>query len=64
MLRNCRSGRWNTIEKPVGTVWLALATPSKIITRKLLLGRVRERVIMEASQHALNLLRKALLDLI
>ena len=53
-----------TQEKPVGTVWLALATPSKIITRKLLLGRVRERVIMEASQHALNLLRKALLDLI
>lgn len=49
-----------TDEKPVGTVWLALATPEKVFTRKLLLGRVRERVIMEASQHALNMLRKAL----
>lgn len=52
-----------TEEKPVGTVWLALATPDQIITRKLLLGRVRERVIMEASQHALNLLRKSLIGI-
>ncbi|HRH67545.1 MAG TPA: competence/damage-inducible protein A [Bacteroidia bacterium] len=53
-----------TEEKPVGTVWIALATPNQLITRKLLLGRIRQRVIMEASQHALNLLRKALLGLI
>ncbi|MBL0064078.1 MAG: competence/damage-inducible protein A [Bacteroidetes bacterium] len=52
-----------TEEKPVGTVWLALATPEQVITRKFLLGRVRERVIMEASQHALNLLRKALVGI-
>ena len=52
-----------TEEKPVGTVWLALATPEQVITRKFLLGRVRERVIMEASQNALNLLRKALVGI-
>ncbi|HNP98972.1 MAG TPA: competence/damage-inducible protein A, partial [Bacteroidia bacterium] len=40
-----------TAEKPVGTVWIAIATPEKVITKKLQLGRVRERVILETSQH-------------
>jgi nicotinamide-nucleotide amidase len=50
-----------TALKPVGTVWLAIASNEKIITRKLQLGQHRERVIMETSHHALNMLRKMLL---
>ncbi len=50
-----------TTEKPVGTVWLAIASHEKIITRKLQLGNNRERVILETAQHALNLVRKILI---
>ncbi len=49
-----------TPDKPVGTVWVAIGTPEKIITKKLQLGSSRERVILETSQHALNILRKIL----
>ncbi|HOY31861.1 MAG TPA: competence/damage-inducible protein A [Bacteroidales bacterium] len=49
-----------TTEKPVGTVWIALATPEIIITQKLLLGNDRERNIRRASLAALNMLRKQL----
>jgi nicotinamide-nucleotide amidase len=51
-----------TKEKPVGTVWLAIAMPGKVITRKLQLGNSRMRVIMETSLHAFNELRKILLN--
>jgi len=50
-----------TPEKPVGTVWLAIAHPNGIFTTKLQLGNFRERVIMETSLHALNNLRKILI---
>jgi len=50
-----------TPEKPVGTVWIALATPEKIIAEKLMLGNDRDRNIRRASLSALNLLRKHLL---
>ena len=50
-----------TTEKPVGTVWLAIASPEIIMTRKLQLGNNRERVILETAQHALNLVRKILI---
>jgi nicotinamide-nucleotide amidase len=50
-----------TPEKPVGTVWLAIAHPQGIFSKKLLLGTVRERVIHESALHALNNLRKILL---
>ncbi|HNW89029.1 MAG TPA: competence/damage-inducible protein A [Bacteroidales bacterium] len=49
-----------TPEKPVGTVWIALATPEVIVTQKLLLGGDRERNIRRASLAALNMLRKQL----
>ena len=49
-----------TPEKPVGTVWIAIASFEKTISQKLQLGNFRERVIMETSHHALNLLRKIL----
>jgi len=43
--------------KPVGTVWIALATPNKIFTEKLIFSGNRERIIRRASIAALNLLR-------
>ena len=51
-----------TPEKPVGTVWIAIATRDKTITKKLQLGSHRERIIIETAQHALNMLRKILLN--
>jgi nicotinamide-nucleotide amidase len=48
-------------EKPVGTVWIALATKDKIITKKLQLGGTREQNIHVSAINLLNLLRKYLL---
>ena len=50
-----------TADKPVGTVWLAVSNNEKTITRKLRLGNGRGKVILETSQHALNILRKMLI---
>jgi len=49
-------------EKPVGTVYLAIAHQKGIFAKKLLLGTERERIIRETALHALNNLRKILLD--
>lgn len=46
--------------KPVGTVYLAIAHPAGIFTKKLQLGSDRERIIRETALHALNNLRKIL----
>jgi len=51
-----------TETKPVGTVYLAIAHPAGIFTRKLQLGTDRERIIRETALHALNNLRKILLN--
>jgi nicotinamide-nucleotide amidase len=50
-----------TAEKPVGTVWIGIATPEGVVTRKVLLGNDRVRVIQVAGVTALNMLRKELL---
>lgn len=47
-------------EKPVGTTWIALATPTGTIARKFLFGEHRGRNIRKASIAALNMLRTAL----
>lgn len=44
-------------EKPVGTVWMAVATPAGVIARKHNFGALREPTIQRASAAALNLLR-------
>jgi nicotinamide-nucleotide amidase len=49
-----------TAEKPVGTVWIAIATPTKIISQKFLFGTHRERNIHKTAQAALGLLKKEL----
>lgn len=49
-----------TDEKPVGTVWIAIATPSKIISKKYLFGNDRQRNVHKTAITAFNLLRKEL----
>jgi nicotinamide-nucleotide amidase len=51
-----------TIEKPVGTVWLALSDQFGTITHKLNLGNHRENNIQMSAIAALNLVRKRLLS--
>ena len=49
-----------TKDKPVGTVWVALATPDKVISEKFQFGNHRERNIQKTANAALNMLRKEL----
>lgn len=48
-------------EKPVGTVWIAVATPEKVHARKLRLGMLREQNIARAAASAINMLRLVLI---
>ena len=50
-----------TTEKPVGTVWIAIASEEKVISKKLNLGYNRERNIHVSSLSVLNLLRLELI---
>ena len=49
-----------TDDKPVGTVWIAIADGQNVISKKFQLGNNRGRNIELASNAALNMLRKAL----
>jgi nicotinamide-nucleotide amidase len=51
-----------TAEKPVGTVWIAIAGPKGVQATKYLFGDHRERNIRRAALQALNLLRKMILE--
>ena len=51
-----------TEDKPVGTVWIAIAADEKVYSKKLTLGDNRERNILISSLSALNLLRLKLLE--
>ena len=53
-----------TPQKPVGTIWIAIATPDKVISQKFLFGNDRKRNIVRSSFIALNMLRTALLEYI
>ncbi|OQX73383.1 MAG: competence/damage-inducible protein A [Bacteroidetes bacterium 4484_276] len=52
-----------TAKKPVGTTWIALATPEKVIAQQFLFGEHRGRNIRKAALAALNMLRAELLDI-
>ncbi|MCK9617854.1 MAG: competence/damage-inducible protein A [Lentimicrobiaceae bacterium] len=47
-----------TIEKPVGTTWIAIATPKTTISEKFLFGEHRQRNIHKTALQALQILRK------
>ncbi|MBN4052331.1 CinA family protein, partial [Sphingobacteriaceae bacterium AH-315-L07] len=49
-------------EKPVGTVWTAIATYNSTITKKFLFENNRERNIERTAIACLNLLRKSIID--
>lgn len=46
-----------TVEKPVGTVWIAVASPKRVVARKFLFEDHRERNINRSVLSALNFLR-------
>jgi nicotinamide-nucleotide amidase len=48
--------------KPVGTVWIAIATPQDTVSRKMTYGKIRIQNIERATTTAINLLRLVLLD--
>lgn len=50
-----------TEEKPVGTVWIAIASENKVFTKKFVFGNNRERNIVRSSQTALQILRRIIL---
>jgi nicotinamide-nucleotide amidase len=50
-----------TPDKPVGTVWIALAGPSGTIVKKFQFGNDRERNIKKSAFAALDMLRGALM---
>jgi nicotinamide-nucleotide amidase len=52
-----------TEEKPVGTTWIALATPEMVVAQKFLFGEHRGRNIRKAALAALNMLRVELLNI-
>jgi len=47
-----------TDEKPVGTVWIGIASPSRTYALKFMMGNHRERNIRRTALHALQLVRK------
>jgi nicotinamide-nucleotide amidase len=50
-----------TEEKPVGTVWIAVASENDVIAQKFIFGDNRERNISRSSQTALQILRRLIL---
>ena len=52
-----------TEEKPVGTVWIAIAGPERVFAKRFLFEKDRERNIQRTVLTALNLLRCELLGI-
>jgi nicotinamide-nucleotide amidase len=52
-----------SVEKPVGTVHIAVATPTETVNRRFLFPGDRERVRWQASQAALDMVRRELMKM-
>lgn len=52
-----------SVEKPVGTVWIAIATPEGVFTMHYLFGEHRGRNIEKTELYAANFLRKLVLGI-
>jgi len=52
-----------TIEKPVGTTWIAVAYRDKVVTKQFVFGDNRMRNIQTTAITALNMLRKLILNI-
>jgi len=52
-----------TLNKPVGTVWIAIADENDVTAEKYVFGDNRERNIIRSSQTALQMLRKKLINM-
>ena len=52
-----------TPDKPVGTIWIACATPHRTVTRLLKLGPYRDQNIQLTSNYVLNMLREEVIEL-
>ncbi|KAB7727924.1 competence/damage-inducible protein A [Rudanella paleaurantiibacter] len=50
-----------TPDKPVGTIWIACATPDRTVTRLLRLGQYRDQNIQLTTAYGLNMVREQLL---
>lgn len=51
-----------TEENPVGTVWIAVAHPGGVVSRRFVFGHLRDQNIERASAAAINLLRLTLIN--
>lgn len=49
-------------QKPVGMVWIAIASKEKIYSKQFLLGKNRDRIIQAATLTSLNLLRRFMIN--
>lgn len=52
-----------TIEKPVGTVWIGIATKDKVCSKKFNFGHSRNNNIESTVIYALNFLRRIILGI-
>ena len=50
-----------TQEIPVGTVWIAVATPERVFSKKFVFGKLRQQNIERATATAINMLRLILM---